>query len=443
MKKFWIIMLSLGLIAAFSMPAAATDVKLGGSYFVAGYLESNHAVRENAPSMAYYGQRLRFEPVFKVAEGLTFNLRVDAMERVWGMSAIGSEAANTNGSVNYNSGTFSARNKRDEQNIQFRRGWVEFLTGIGQFNVGYAADGTWGTDFGDPSTEGPSIVYITKAGPVVLLAVYEKQGEGRLTPQAAGNFAVDSDQDKYCASGLYFWDKGQAGLLWCNIRGALARPATNSILNIYAYEAYFKTTLGPVYLEGEYQFWNGKMAQFDDNVVGTDVDLDTMQWYLMAKYTMGPAYVGVQYAHADGDDPGSTNKYEGTVSAGNTWQPTLILFNDWTNRWAGDMGTYGTTGFQFFNADLYQVFGGYDPMPKLGIKASYTYASADQKPTATWVDDVYGSEFDLTVTYKIYDNLQYMIGFGYLWAGDFYKGTNSANKIDDNYLLMHQLTLSF
>ncbi len=37
-----------------------------------------------------------------------------------------------------------------------------------------------------------------------------------------------------------------------------------------------------------------------------------------------------------------------------------------------------------------------------------------------------------------------MVGFGYLWAGDYFKGvTPSANLVDDNYLLMHQLTLTF
>ena len=119
-----------------------------------------------------------------------------------------------------------------------------------------------------------------------------------------------------------------------------------------------------------------------------------------------------------------------------------MLFNDWANRFAGNMGTYATTGAYFTNADLYQIFAGYNPIPKLGIKASYTYANADEKP-AGYVDDVYGSEFDLTVSYKIYDNLEYMIGVGYLWAGDYYKGVGATNKIDDNYLIMHQLTLTF
>jgi hypothetical protein len=54
-----------------------------------------------------------------------------------------------------------------------------------------------------------------------------------------------------------------------------------------------------------------------------------------------------------------------------------------------------------------------------------------------------GFEFDVTAKYKIYDNLTYMVGAGYLWTGDYFKGTNSANSVGNDYLLMNRLSLSF
>jgi len=36
-----------------------------------------------------------------------------------------------------------------------------------------------------------------------------------------------------------------------------------------------------------------------------------------------------------------------------------------------------------------------------------------------------------------------MVGAGYLWTGDYFKGANAAAKVDDNYILMNQLSLSF
>jgi hypothetical protein len=79
---------------------------------------------------------------------------------------------------------------------------------------------------------------------------------------------------------------------------------------------------------------------------------------------------------------------------------------------------------------------------------------ADQKPRPTkgspisasnqeYVSDEYGSEFDLIASYKIFDNLTYSLGFGYFWTGDYYKGTSASNKVDDNYVVMHSLSLTF
>ena len=41
MKKFLVVLLSLGLIVAFGATASAADVKFGGSYYVVGVYENN------------------------------------------------------------------------------------------------------------------------------------------------------------------------------------------------------------------------------------------------------------------------------------------------------------------------------------------------------------------------------------------------------------------
>jgi len=220
MKKFWIVLLSLGLIAAFAFPAAAVEVKIAGSYFIQGIYENNRSLLDKdegygGASMGYFAQRLRIEPVFKIAEGLNLNMRIDAMERVWGQEAVGKETTGVGTPYEH----MGYRNLQDEQNIQFRRVWVDFLTPYGMFLAGYMGDGAWGTDFGDLPTEGPTIVFITKLGPVVLGLIAEKAGEGRLgsvnTKTPAGY--VDSDVDKYCVSGNYTWPQGVFQLLYCRV----------------------------------------------------------------------------------------------------------------------------------------------------------------------------------------------------------------------------------
>jgi hypothetical protein len=86
MKKFLVVLLSLGLIVAFSATASAADVKFGGGYYVAGHYQNNPSLASGdaAYSHAFFYQRLRLQPVFQIAEGLTLTARMDALEKQWG-----------------------------------------------------------------------------------------------------------------------------------------------------------------------------------------------------------------------------------------------------------------------------------------------------------------------------------------------------------------------
>jgi hypothetical protein len=87
----------------------------------------------------------------------------------------------------------------------------------------------------------------------------------------------------------------------------------------------------------------------------------------------------------------------------------------------------------------------------LDVQLAVAYATADQKwgygtaglPVA-YSNGTYGTEIDVTGTYKITNNLSYMLGFGYLFTGDYYQANapNSGN-VDNNYMVINKLTLSF
>jgi hypothetical protein len=101
------------------------------------------------------------------------------------------------------------------------------------------------------------------------------------------------------------------------------------------------------------------------------------------------------------------------------------------------------------NAWFGQLRGGVRPLAALDIMASVSYAVADQKGISGFMGPVisinknYGTEVDLTATYKITNNLYYMLGVGYLFTGDYYKGTTADADLRDNYLITNKLTLTF
>lgn len=436
MKKFLVVLLALGLIAAFGTTASAADVKFGGSYYVVGVYQDNAAAMENSNSRALFYQRVRLQPVFSIAPGLTFTARMDALEKQWG---------NTNWKGGFGETTTSRTSvgnaaSKVQENFEFERGYVTFTTAIGQFDVGYQAAATWGTVFADNGTTKPRIRYATKAGPISLVAIYEKAFETDTSAVAGYAGKVDADADNYYLAAVYGFKGGNAGVLYGflnnNTQRIAATPFRSKVQILYP---YVKATLGPVYVEAEVNYMFGKTREFE--AAGTP-DLDKEGWgaYLMAKVNMGPAFFGAQVGYSSGDNNAADNKDETGPGGGADWNPALILMNDELATWAPGGATTGNSGKA--NIVLYNIFAGFKATPKLAIEAALTTASAEKKPV-NYVSKKYGTELDVTATYKIYDNLSYMVGAGYLWTGDYFKGTNAAAKIDNDYLLMNKLSLSF
>jgi len=444
MKKLLIGLLALGLVFSFSVPVMASDFSVSGTYRIRGWLDSNSPLyKDDAASDAYYDQRLRVQPVFTVVDGLKVTCRFDALEGIWG-DDLRSPAADTgsgaySGTTDGYGGYAGFADTGDgainlDANVQFDKAYVTFMTAYGQIEAGFKSTNVWGTDFGNTEDFVGEIDFATKLSEnVAVLIRVEKDIEG---DSFQNNTIQDQDQDAYIAAARYMNEGVETGLLYKVVRNTTNEHVTQTL---HTLSPYIKTTVGPAYIEGQIYYSTGD-AEVDDVLKGygyKDSDLSELQIYLMAKADVGPGYVGGVFAYAEGDDNPIDNDVKGVLS-GSDWNPCLILFNDTQPT---SVGSYATTGTALDNAYLFQVFGGMSPVENLAIKAVLSYAYADEELNN--VDDDYGTEFDVTASYKIYDNLDYTVGFGYLFAGDYYKGSDNDNEIDDTYLLMNKLQVNF
>jgi hypothetical protein len=492
-----VVLLSLGLIVAFGATASAADVKFGGSYYLVGVYESNPLLTPadelgySHYSQAVFYQRFRLQPVFAIAEGLTFTARMDMMEKQWGQTDYKGNSTyvgtSTPDDLTATRGNAAAKipKRGIQESIEVERAYVTFMTGIGMFQIGYQNVDDWGTDFGDYSNTRPRIAYIAKAGPMTIAATYEKVFENDtasnpvLAPAAVN--ATDADKDSYALSATFNGKGIEAGLLYKYYVYNNNRP--NGIASKFSQVSpYVKATFGPVYVEGEATYWFGKLAQFETPYVvyaanTQDIDLKAWSAYLKGKVNIGPAYVGALFAYSSGDDLSDKSKSTTAPSGGGTnFAPALILMNDAFATWNGGSSfaampanytnVLGNAGFVYnpvtsskYNVLIYNAFAGVNPTPKWNIEMGLTYATVDKTAIQmNWAtgavieadSNKLGTELDLKATYKIYDNLTYMVGAGYLWTGDYFKYTVSAAnvvtrnaKVDNDYLLINQLTLSF
>jgi len=508
MKKFWIVMLALGLVAGFAMSASAADVKFSGSYYVAGIYSDSVSLNKDqnnntgnvAGPQAFYYQRLRVETTFKVAEGLNLVTRFDALERRWGDTAWrGTEDTYNRTAVNaagtMATATSPAVSSQIQENIEFERAYLDFTTKIGRFQVGYLNFVSWGTEFHDTNLTRAGIKWFIPIGPFTVIAAIEQGADKNVGVGGGnvGNNASDADSHTYDLGVIYKFGAGDAGLIYQKgmpkgnrtatagqtVATAAALAANNSEMDLNIFIPYAKVKFGPVFVEGEAIAGFGDLRKFDNSYTGTASGIKAEQYalYLHAKADIGPAYVGGRFVYISGDDPKTTDKVEGglmtTLKSGDAFNPCLYMFNTEYTKWVGVIGSLSPSakGFNPYtgtpggmdtywdNVWMYQIYGGFKPTPKLDLMASVTYAYADKKPfnvngasasSATafvqgqeFLSDVYGTEIDLTAKYKIFDNLEYMLGGAYFITGDFFKGTDPNFSKKDNYMLIHKLTLTF
>lgn len=478
MKKLWIVLLSLAMVAAFCMPASAVDVKFSGSYYVAGDYYSDLSANDAGSydrSTAFFRQRLRVQTEFVVSPGLSLITRFDALEKIWGDTNWSGSRGNSFSRNHFASEDWDFQyskkmTSKEQENIEFEQVYIQYMSKIGLWWVGYAPHDFWGTTFGDTSQTQALIQWILPLNQNWTIgAKYFKTYEGSGSA-FNGDRANDGDDNAYVGIAMYKNENLEGGL-----KVAYRRLANNRDDGQWPWQAqqslefattkgwlltpYFKGQFGPVTVQSELEYWNGDV-EFDDG--SPEMDMEMWAFYADAKVDIGPAYVGGRFIYASGQDFGELNGPGGDITGSNfnpafeaCWggvdlRQTLILWNDDVTNWVGNVWGQGP-GVK--NAFFYQVYGGYK-WNKFDFFASLAYAKADEAWGGTapgsyyeLEDDDYGYELDMTATYSITNNLKYMVGAGYLWTGDYFRGTpkNSTDKYDadDIYLITNKLTLTF
>jgi len=441
MKKLWLFLLSLGLIMAFSASAFAVDVKVTGEYYAAGLYLSELDVQDDPAatgdfSTAFFYQRLRVGTDFIVSPGLKLVTRFDAMERIWG----GDRSIVNNGTL----APDSAGTREENENIAVDWVYINYVSPIGTFDVGMMNDGSTGTIFGNSYAPAGRIKYSYTIAPFTINAAYTKMKDRSYSAVTTGTNFTDGDNDKYGLEGVYTWKDGKAGLNINYYNKAEHRPEINGYRSTYfLFTPYAMAKIGPVSLQAELNYATGESEMESGS---GDVDIESWSGWVDATATFAPVYVGATVAYVSGDDPDSADKNEGALDGGRDWNPCLIMFNYYdTYNWVGPISGYDNSVVNggMKNAWFFQGRVGVKPVPQLDVMMSVSYAVADEKPTY-YADDTYGTEIDLTGAYKITNNLSYMLGIGYLFTGDYFKGYDSpGTDIDDNYMVVNKLTLTF
>ncbi|MBN1473800.1 MAG: hypothetical protein JW914_04230 [Syntrophaceae bacterium] len=464
MKKIGLFMSVLGLVIVCSASVFAADVKFTGSFYAAGMYQDNTFTDEDAASNAstsFYYQRLRVQMDFIATPYLKLITRFDAMERIWG---------GTRSAASLTASPDSYGTRAENENIAFDWAYIWYASKVGIWSVGIQEDGAWGTVFADNAKPEGKIHWMFVKMPFIVGLQIVKKVEKDTNMVYGYTGAEDQDIDKYQGYFIYNFKGGQAGVLGvfqlCQ-SGSSPYFGDRGSGFLYVVEPYAKVKVGPVSIEAEVDYVWGKI--FDSETAGiNDVKVSNLEAYISALADFGMFYVGGTAAFMDGDKQSTADKAEGGVlDGGRDWNPCLMMFNWDRNYWAGPIvgnshsltPWLGTNNMKapMSNAYFFQVKAGVRPVADLDIMASVSYADAVRTPTLNYLvmnfglpnvdmgnNKEYGWEVDVTATYKITNNLSYMLGGGYWFVGDFYKGgAGYKQDVDDNFIILNKLTLTF
>lgn len=207
------------------------------------------------------------------------------------------------------------------------------------------------------------------------------------------------------------------------------------------------------------------------NEVKDNANISGFGLYLDATYNFGPGMVGLAYTYVSGDKSSTDYNFDGFLpecGIGYDHAPLLIVYDRWLNPWRdhGNLtvgginpnATYTTIGLNNFWSLLGWV--DYSVTEDLTLHAALGYLQVNEagKNLATNRDisKNFGTEFDVSLVYKIMPNLTYQLDLGYFWGGDYFKqgwdendaairNTPMSNvaKVGNAYSMKNTLKLSF
>jgi hypothetical protein len=434
MKKVLLTAAALGVAMALTASVAAAEMSFSakGKYelngtFVSvgnGILNPNDEIGvnlwddETEGADAYWFHSFYLYPTLKVNDNITMNGQFRFIDRdVWGSGF-----------------------DTSQDTMRVYQLWMDYASPVGKFSIGRMQGGTWGSKFLDSTRQRDGIKWATPflSDPFSLTLLIEKSVE------SDGYIGGISDQDKdYYYVGLgHKGDMGKTDVALWHTRDANTSPTPDVVSNTqFWYNGVY--TFGAINVTSELHYMFGdKNASTDYQSLGFMIDANTQ----LDAFTVGGMLI-----YMEGDDNVNDGDDSGAILSGglgNDFNPLAIMTGDYMGLFNGDKaGVAGAVGGLSGMSPVmpgalvgaaYALFQAND---KLGFSGVLALANANE--TLSGQDKSYGWEIDLGFNYKLLDNLTYTGTFGYMKTGDFWQFGNSDEALNNIYVLINTLTMTF
>jgi predicted porin len=187
---------------------------------------------------------------------------------------------------------------------------------------------------------------------------------------------------------------------------------------------WFNGKLGPMNLAAELDFQLGDLTPSGG---GAKSKFKGKQVVLQANMPIDPLSVNATIGYGSGDDPNSSSNDIKSYIPFLDADPHYTFIYEYFAKTA----CFGLKNTGFCNTTAFNVGAGYAISKNVSVQLDYWMLQATEKVSLNGaaLSDKLGSEIDLVLKFKLYDQLTWNWQFGRLMAGDAYK--NAQGKVDD------------
>jgi hypothetical protein len=456
MKKLICAAAAFGLVAGVAATASALDLTVSGQYFIQGnWMESAdgsgmNPYNDEAGSQDGWNHTFLFKPTLKVNDKIVVKSDIRFLKDT-DYGTIGAQGPSQTGP--------DLGIKSDGRSIDVHKLWMEYESPIGKMRFGRTPAAAWmGAYLNSPSNGDRIYLFPKMEKPWSSYVFYQK-----VTENDWFDGMSDSDYDLYEGSIIYTTKETKAALGgdFFNDRTAsdTGNPQTSFDRQRYRIKAYLKQTMADWWFEAEASYDFGDWADYDDETLNSDMDVDTWAFQLAAGTSMDNLKITGLYFYASGDDDLTDDDMENALGGaasdgtGDGFNPYYILTGDHTGMLNSD--EYADDSLMAAaGVHCIGVLADLKVSDKMTLHGALAYAMAAEEDGVSdaavalggsSIDDEYGWEIDLGMSYKLLDNLTYKVEAGYFAAGDFFKDVadNLGTDEDDLYLLSHTLKMTF
>lgn len=427
-----------------------TQITIGGEIRVRGDFQNNNADfnSDKSDHKAYYDSRIRLSVDAQVTPNTEGFVQIEAGSDVdgnnssdlyiWGNSNKNIQTGSSNAIGIYNQGDA----KRGTLSIL--QAWI--LTkgsGLGipaGLKIGHMPLALGNSIFFDHTKFGDdAIVFFvdpTKELHAGLLTIKFREGATLLNDDAnayVGLFVYKLDKNSTISFDATFVDD-QTGL------GAVG---SEKAINFYNFGLRGNTNISGFGLKADAEVQAGLIR---NTAAAPNGDLKFGGYALMvgANFKLAPVTLSLDIAYGSGDDDAKDGKVKAFVTSQSAIQHYTYVY---------DYRTKNACGMQYGGLcnTMYAKLGANTDLTKdmnadlnlYWLQAAKSMLGVAELGGVKTTSKNIGTELDAKVSYKVDRNLTYYVEGGYLFAGDFWKGTAGKDNPDNAYSIRHGIQLNF